>query len=159
MKKCKRSLKNMLSSIRKMLLSFEEKDISYCHYKSNEHLSESLKGDTDLDILFSSSQRSEIEEILARCGLKRFRATPQMQYNAIEDFIGFDQETAKIWHLHLHYRLTLGEKHLKGYTTNWTDYILENRIYNNEAEIYCSDPNDEYFLLLVRIALKLRWRD
>lgn len=149
----------MLASIKNLVESLEIENIMYCHWKSNEHLNESMNGDTDLDMLFSPSQRDRIEKILAECGLKRFRATPLMQYNAVEDFIGFDKETAKIWHLHLHYRLTLGEKHLKGYTLPWTEYILNNRIYNPHYEIYCSQPEDEYFLILLRIALKLRWRD
>ena len=149
----------MLQSIIKMLSYFETENIKYCHWKSNEHIQESLNGDTDLDMIFNPSQRREIEIILDRCGLKRFRATTLMQYNAIEDFIGFDKETAKIWHLHLHYRLTIGEKHLKGYTLPWTEYLLNRRSLDETGAIYCSNPIDEHLLLLIRMALKLRWRD
>lgn len=149
----------MLKSIKNMLDAFEEHQINYCHWKSNEHLREALDGDTDLDVLFDPAQRVELERVLDGCGLKRFRSTPLMQYNAIEDFIGFDKETAKIWHLHTHYRMTLGEKHLKGYTVNpWCKLILENRR-KDELGIYCSACEDELILLLVRMAMKLRLRD
>lgn len=149
----------MLNSIKLMLKSFEKNNIIYCHWKSNEHIEQALDGDTDLDILFLPEQRSIIEKILNFCGLKRFRATPLMQYNAIEDFIGFDYDTAKIWHLHTHYRMTLGEKHLKGYTINlWGNELLKNRILANFG-IYTSCPEDELIILVSRIALKLRWRD
>lgn len=149
----------MLLSIRDMLFSLKSENIVYCHWKSNQHLEEALNGDTDLDMIFKVSQRGEVEKVLNQCGLKRFRATPPRQYNGIDDFIGFDKQTAKIWHLHLHYRLTLGEKHLKGYTTPWGDYILSNRVYVKKWGVFCSRPEDEYFLLLLRMALKLRWRD
>ena len=149
----------MLKSIRYLHSVLNREKILYCHWKSNEHLQEALNGDTDLDMIFDLSQRRDIEIILNHCGLKRFRATPHMQYNAIEDYIGFDKESAKIWHLHLHYRLTLGEKHLKGYTVPWTSYILENRVYDNEFGVFRSRSEDEYFLILLRISLKLRWRD
>lgn len=149
----------MLDSIRLLHEDLNNEKIEYCHWKSNEHLTEALNGDTDLDMLFLPEQRNKIQRILAENGLKRFRATPSMQYNAIEDFIGFDKKTAKIWHLHLHYRLTLGEKHLKGYTVPWGRHILSDRINNNEYDVYTSKPEDELFLLYVRIALKLRWRD
>lgn len=142
-----------------MLQMFEHENIEYCHWKSNEHLEQALNGETDLDILFSPRQRSEVEMVLNRCKLKRFRSVPLMHYNAVEDFIGFDKETARIWHLHLHYRLTLGEKHLKGYTLPWTEYILENRVLDEKFCIYRSHHEDELFLLILRIALKLRWRD
>lgn len=149
----------MLNSIKKMLDAFEDNNIEYCHWKSNEHLIPALEGETDLDVLFLPEQRSEIDRVLNTCGLKRFRATPLMQYNAIEDYIGFDQETAKIWHLHTHYRMTFGEKHLKGYTaTSWGHQILKNRIWD-EKGIYTSCAEDELLLLIIRNSMKLRWRD
>lgn len=149
----------MLQSIERMLKAFEENGIKYCHWKSNEHLVEALTGDTDLDVLFLPEQRSLLDSVLNQCGLKRFRSMPLMQYNAIEDYIGFDEKTAKIWHLHTHYRMTLGEKHLKGYTvTPWGPYILQHRILD-ESGIYVSCPEMELVLLVVRNALKLRLRD
>lgn len=149
----------MLKSIRQMLDAFHKNQIIYCHWKSNEHLVPALEGDTDLDMLFLPEQRSELERILNMCGLKRFRSTPLMQYTAIEDFIGFDQEKAKIWHLHLHYRMTLGEKHLKSYTvTPWGRIVLKNRVLDANG-IYISCSEDELLLLFIRMALKLRWRD
>lgn len=149
----------MLLSIKKLLDAFENNKIIYCHWKSNEHLEAALKGDTDLDILFDYKQRNIINIVLNQCGLKRFRATELMQYNGIEDYIGFDYDTAKIWHLHIHYRMTLGEKHLKGYTVNtWNSIILKNRIYD-QAGIYRSLTEIELILLIVRLALKNRLRD
>lgn len=149
----------MLKSIKEMLVALDENHILYCHWKSNEHLTAALNGDTDLDMLFLPTQRSKLECILNSCGLKRFHATPLMQYNAIEDYIGFDFETSKIWHLHLHYKITLGEKHLKGYTvTPWGVLIINNRIYSEQG-IYISCYEDELLLFFIRNALKFRWRD
>lgn len=151
--------RHLLSSIQHFLDALDAHGYPYCHWKSNEHLHEALEGKTDLDILFDPDQRTELERIFAECGLKRFRATPLMQYNAIEDYIGFDQETARIWHVHTHYRMTLGEKHLKGYTvTPWGKLLLQNRV-RSDCSIWTSAPADELVLLFCRIALKLRWRD
>ena len=145
----------MLKSIAKMFEELHDNNILYCHWKSNEHLEPALNGETDLDMLFCPDDRSELDILLNKCGLKRFRATPLSQYNAIEDYIGFDKDEAKIWHLHLHYRLTLGESHLKGYTLGrWGDCLLDNRILHNTG-VYISCPEDELVLLLTRIALKL----
>lgn len=149
----------MLKSIQIMLAALNEHQISYCHWKSNEHLKDAIEGETDLDILFDPAQRTQLEIVLDQCGLKRFRSTPLMQYNAIEDFVGFDKEKAMIWHLHTHYRMTLGEKHLKGYTvTPWGKLILDNRRWD-KLGIYCSAIEDELILLLVRMSMKLSLRD
>lgn len=152
-------MNRLLSSIERLLKALDESNIRYCHWKSNEHLCQALEGETDLDMLFDPSQRSELERVFSECGLKRFRATPLMQYNAIEDYIGFDQKEAKIWHVHVHYRMTLGENHLKGYTvTPWGTILLKNKIKGEEG-VWTTDPADEFVLLLCRIALKYRWRD
>lgn len=144
----------MLESIKKMFDSLHSNNILYCHWKSNEHLEPALNGDTDLDMLFQPSDRNKLDCVLNECGLKRFRATPLSQYNAIEDYIGFDKQEAKIWHLHLHYQLTIGENHLKGYTLGaWGEYVLNNRILH-ESGVYTACPEDELVLLFTRIALK-----
>ena len=65
----------MLKSIKQMLDAFEDKNIKYCHWKSNEHLESALMGDTDLDMLFFSEQRSKLDEVLNACDLIGF--TPQ----------------------------------------------------------------------------------
>lgn len=151
--------KPVLRSIIRMLIQFDEKGIQYCHWKSNEHLAQALCGETDLDVLFLPEQRSLIEQVLNDSGLKRFRAVPLMQYEAIEDFIGYDCDTAQIWHLHTHYRMTLGEKHLKGYTiTPWGPYILQNKQLDSSG-IYVCCPEVEFVLFLSRLALKKRFRD
>ena len=58
----------MLQSIDRMLRAFDEKGVVYCHWKSNEHLAEALKGDTDLDVLFLPEQRSLLDKVLNECG-------------------------------------------------------------------------------------------
>lgn len=149
----------MLESINNMLKEFEKNGIIYCHWKSNEHLLPALEGDTDLDMLFMPEQRNVIDRVLNECGIKRFRSTFLSQYNAIEDYIGFDEAEAKIWHLHLHYRLTIGEKHLKSYTiTPWTKKILQFRI-QSSMNCYSSCPEHELLLLYIRMSLKLRFAD
>ena len=148
----------MLQSIKKLILTFDKYGINYVHWKSNEHLNLSLKGDTDLDILFDYNQRKKIEKVLIECNLKRFRGVPLIQYNGIEDYIGFDKEEAKIWHLHLHYRLTLGEKFLKGYNLPYEQILLKSKE-KSESGIFIANSYEEIILLYIRMALKIRWRD
>lgn len=149
----------MLKSIEKMFQELNNNKVIFCHWKSNEHFEPALDGDTDLDILFDPCQRNIVEEILNRCGIKRFTPAYLSHYNGIEDFVGYDSEKLKIWHLHLHYRLTIGENKLKSYTINtWASYVLSNRkLY--KKNIYISSPEDELILLLVRMALKVRMVD
>lgn len=148
-----------LSLIASLFEALHENDILYCHWKSNEHLGASMKGNTDLDVLFDETQKTKLQLILHRLGFKRFNSIKQKQYNGIVDFIAFDIEVGKVIHLHTHYRLTMGEPYLKGYQLNIEDQVLKSRVYNPEFGLYCIQPALELILLFVRESLKLRYRD
>jgi thymidylate kinase len=100
-----------------------------------------------------------LQRIFAEAGFRRFVAPPLRSYPAIEDYIGFDSDSGRLVHLHLHYELTLGEPHLKGYRLPWEAHVLETRHFDAASGIFVADPAVELVLLLVRRALKQRFRD
>jgi len=134
-------------------------EIPYCHWKSNEHLGAAAAGLTDLDVLVDRRHGLALERIFSESGFKRFAAPPLRAYPGIEDYIGLDRDTGRLAHLHLHYELTLGERHLKSYRLPWENEILQTRRLDPDSGIYTSDPTIELLLLLVRAALKTRARD
>ncbi|HEU5262479.1 MAG TPA: hypothetical protein VFU41_13765 [Gemmatimonadales bacterium] len=133
--------------------------IRYCHWKSNEHLHASMSGRTDVDLLVDRLATQALARVLAETTFKRFTTMPGRSYPAIESYLGFDADSGKLLHLHLHYRLTLGEKHLKGYRLPWEELLLSTRKWDDAHRIYVADPHIELVLLTVRAALKLRLRD
>lgn len=133
--------------------------ITYCHWKSNEHLRAALAGATDLDLLVERRSAPVLARILLDCGFKRFAPAPGLGYPGIEDHFALDPETGRLVHLHLHYRLTLGEPRLKGYRWPWEEYVLSTRSFDAGSGVYTADPHVELILLLVRSALKVRFRD
>lgn len=148
-----------LRVVRDLLDRLHEADLAYCHWKSNEHLGAAVKGLTDLDILVDVQRASDLQRILAESGFKRFAAPPLRAYPAVEDYLGFDYDTGRLAHLHLHHQLTLGQRHLKGYRLPWESRLLATRRLDSEYGIYVADPAIEMVLLMVRAALKLRARD
>ena len=150
---------SQLSQIKLLLDALHNNDILYCHWKSNQHLSDSMTGATDLDILFDEKQKVKIESILNNLGYKLFQAIKQKQYKDIVDFIGLDLGAGKVIHVHTHYRLTLGEPFLKGYQLDFESKILESRVINEDYGIFCINPAFELILLFLRESLKLRHRD
>ena len=148
-------LKNALNLFRQ----FDESQVRYCHFKSNEHLLDGLAGRTDLDVLIDHRHARAAHGALACCGFKRFATKFGVAYPAIEDYMGFDDATGRLIHVQLHYSLVLGEKHLKGYQLRFDNEILDTRVADDVTNHYISDPNYEMLLLLVRFALKVRFRD
>ena len=132
--------------------------IRYCHWKSTEHLRASLDAALDLDVLVHRADARRLTRLLTDVDFKRF-GDGGHGYPGVEDYLGFDPDTGRLSHLHLHYQLTLGEQFLKGYRLPWEDLVLDTRTMDAEHGVYVIDPNLEALLLVTRAALKLRARD
>lgn len=148
-----------LAVVRDLFRKLEASGIVYCHWKSNEHLEAATRGATDLDVLVGRSSTGALDGLLNEAGYKRIAAVPARAYVGVEDFLAFDAPTGRLAHLHLHYRLVLGEKNLKGYRLPWEKLVLSSRRLDSPSGIFVADPNVELILLLVRAALKVRNRD
>jgi len=133
--------------------------VRYCHFKSNAHLVAGLEGLTDLDVLCDRQQVELTAQILARHGFRRFPAHPSRGYLGVEDYFGIDEYTGRLLHLHLHYRLIVGERFFKNYRLPWESEFLETRVFDESAGVFVADPALEWLLLVCRAALKIRWRD
>lgn len=104
-----------LALIGALLCELHQADIHYCHWKSNEHLAASLEGKTDLDLLVAPADLGPLAGILLNLGFKRCVTVEGRGYPGIESYLGLDDATGTLVHLHLHYQLTIGERFLKGY--------------------------------------------
>jgi hypothetical protein len=82
-----------LAALRRLLDQLEQQGIGYCHWKSNEHLEAAMVGATDLDVLVDRSRSYGLQRILGATGFKRFEPTRPNSYPAMEDYLGFDDET------------------------------------------------------------------
>jgi hypothetical protein len=148
-----------LRIVRDLLARLHAADFAYCHWKSNEHVGAAVDGLTDLDVLVDRRRADDLQRILADAGFRRFMAPPLRAYPAVEDYLGLDHTTGRLVHLHLHYQLTLGQRHLKGYRLPWESQLLGTRHFDAQYGIYVANPALELLLLLVRAALKHRLRD
>ncbi len=142
----------MLSKSQSLIQSWE--NINYCHWKSNEHLMEGLLGDTDLDVLVDENDKEKAEAALKKCGYMQCRSQYGSRYPGVDDWIGFDEKTGKLIHIHLHYHIVTGHKGMKEYNLPWTQRTLETRIKDQETGVYIMEPNLEIVTLYTRIGLK-----
>ena len=120
-----------LRVVRALIDRLNEENINYCHWKSNEHVRDAFRGIDDIDMLIGQEDILRLNTILNQLGYKRFRLPDARTYIGIEDYLGYDQDTGKFVHLHLHYQLTLGEKFLKGYQFPYAKTVLERRIFES----------------------------
>ena len=143
----------------RVLAEFDRRGIEYCHWKSNEHLAAGLFGDTDLDLLVASQHRSELERVMRESGFKQFPTRISRTYPGIVDYLGLAEESGKLLHFQIHYRLVVGERHLKPYRLPIETEVLDGRVRDPASGVATADPDRELLILVLRAALKIRWRE
>lgn len=147
---------NIMNEIFKEL---EKNKINYCHFKSNQHLTESFEGKSDFDILVDPRDKKRCEEILLRFQCKQYEPVIIGAYPGVENWMAFDYNTGVLYHLHLHYQLISGKNLVKDYVFPWTDLALSTRVKDEKHDIFISNPNFEILLLLARTVVKSRTRE
>ena len=144
-----------LRIVRELTSALHAARISYCHWKGNARLQEAVLGLRDLDVLADRDGALALSGILATVGFKRFASSPWEAVPALEDYLALDADTGRLVHLHLHYRLTVGERFLNGYRLPWEAVVLSTRQFDATTAMYVADPHMELLLLIARQAIRL----
>lgn len=140
-----------------LFATLNERGVRYCHWKSNLRLDQSLRGQTDLDLLVDPAHRAMFNRVLAEHGACAVRAAPGRAYPAIENYLVFDEGSGTLFHLHVHYRLVLGEQFVKNYRLPLEEQFLRSaRLCQG---VFVPAPELELIVLSLRALLKYRDRD
>ena len=145
-----------MTSLKICTLLFERlfcEDILYCHWKSNLNLGKSCAGQTDFDLLVRIRDCEKFNTVLRDLEFKRIITPPSKQFPGIEDYLGFDSETGRLCHLHVHYKLILGQKYIKNHHLPIENIVLSDlRILDS---VYIPSAEMELLLLVIRSCMKL----
>ncbi len=140
-----------------LFAALNQADVRYCHWKSNIRLEASLNGRTDFDLLVDSEQRALFQHILTEFQVKPLKAAPGKDYPGIENYLGFDPHSGKLFHLHVHFQLVLGEQFVKNYRLPLETQFLDET--EMRFGIKTPTPTLELILFSLRALLKYRDRD
>jgi hypothetical protein len=128
-------------------------NIRYCHWKSNIRLRNALSGKTDLDILVHKEDKDQFEEALKKFDFKLILSPPEKQYPGLEDYLGFDNETGHLIHLHVHYNLILGQRYIKNHHLPIEETVLEKL--TTQDNVFIPIPEMELIMLIIRAHMKI----
>jgi hypothetical protein len=146
-----------IPSLADLLDEFARQQIRYCHWKSNEHLAAGLAGLTDLDLLVDVGDAPRLREVLRGKGLRKLTPPPTKDFPGMEHFLGFDHDSGRLYHLHIHEQLVLGEEHVKNHRLPLERRFLESARPLDGVPV--PSPELELAVLVVRALLKYRDRD
>ena len=146
----------MLEICKKLFDLWNNDCVKYCHWKSNEHLLEGLIGLTDLDVFVHYDDKNIAEKHLENCEYIKFVPQKGARYSLVDEWIGFDYQTGKFVHIHLHYQVITGTKYNKEYVFPIEDLLISTRVLNEEFNVYVASANLEIIVLYSRIVLKAK---
>jgi hypothetical protein len=150
---------NILPLLLEVLNDLHRQGIAYCYWKSSRRVHLVLAGEGDLDLLVARQDQHRVEALLLQRGLKLFPSVGGRDHPALVSFLGFDEPSGKLVHVHLHFRLVTGERLLKNYRIPWEDQLLACATRHPRLPILILDPASEALLSVVRACLELRRTD
>jgi thymidylate kinase len=138
-----------------LLGEFHRQGISYCYWKSSKRLAAVLAGEGDVDLLVARVHQHHAQDILLARGFKLFPSVAWRDHPAVLSYLGYDEPTGRLVHIHLHLALVVGERLLRNYRIPWESLILANATLHPTLPIRVLDPLSEVMLLVVRANLEL----
>lgn len=142
----------VLELVARLAAALEEEQVEYCHWKSNEALQRSLTGDNDLDLLVARADQGRFLAVLGRLGFKAAALPPAREVPSVRHYYGLDTRSGRLVHVHVHFRLVLGDDTTKNF------WLPVERAYlaSSSLEQVLPVPAAEYELavLVLRLVLK-----
>lgn len=114
----------MLDKSKLLVDSFNNNDLQWVVYKGKYHYMEGFCGVGDIDIYVDEEQLKLAHYILERTGFLLFETQSYLHRDGVEDWIGFDENTGKLIHVHLHAHIIFGNKYVEQYRFSLEDKCL-----------------------------------
>lgn len=149
--------KEALSLVRAVFTALNGDDVRYCHWKSTTALPVGLSGRTDLDLLVDRADAARFAAAVRTAGFKPFVSHGSRRFVGVEDWLGHDADSGRLVHLHVYYRLILGEDHVKNHVLPIEQAVLDDVEMRHGVKVPA--PATELTILVVRALLKYRRTD
>jgi thymidylate kinase len=142
---------------RQVFSALNSAGVRYCHWKSTTALALGLAGQTDLDLLVDRDEAAAFGAIVRAAGFKPFISHPSRRYVGVEDWLGHDAQSSRLVHLHVYYRLVLGEDYVKNHVLPIEKAVLDDVLLRDGVKVPA--PATELVILVIRGLLKYRRTD
>jgi thymidylate kinase len=126
--------------------------ISYCHWKNNAHLADSLSGHNDLDLLVSRAHAGKFSEILDELGFKQAFSERESRTPGVLHYYGYDQRSDNFVHVHAHYQLVFGHHATQNCHLPLERKYLASAVHYGGVKV----PSSEYELVLFALRMMIR---
>ncbi|MCZ6778484.1 MAG: hypothetical protein O7F16_05895 [Acidobacteria bacterium] len=131
--------------------------VRYCIWKSIDRFEAGARGETDHDILLDHRHWDRARALLERQGWIGLDAEAWRFFPDVFDYIRYDPVVDRFIHFHIHLRLVMGESLTKNLNPPLEKLYLATA--SSIGGLPVAAPELEFSLFMVRVALKINWRD
>lgn len=113
-----------LPVLRDVIEQLEQRNISYCHWKSNYHLEYALTGVEDVDVLVAAADFPPFVQILLEHDFKQADSVSNRMQPGVFHFLGIDGKTGTLINIHAYTRILTGDHLLKSWALPLESLLL-----------------------------------
>jgi len=140
----------MNAFILRLFGTFHDRNITYCHFKSNNNLVPALNGVDDLDLLVAKKDVDAFMQVLAEYGYRLASDRNAVPTPFVYHFFGIDPETGLIVHLHVYFRMITGGSILKNHWIRVESMLLAQSAPKGEGGVFIPSAEADLILFVIR---------
>jgi thymidylate kinase len=113
-----------------------------------------MAGRGDIDLLVASESRTAFRRIVDQLGFKPVLSRGERQVPGVESYFGLDPAVPRLLHLHVHYRLVLGDYWRTSYRLPLERGLIETAVRGDLFPV--PSPTYQFLVFVLRMALAQR---
>ena len=129
---------------------FNERNIKYCHFKSNNNLVPAVNGVDDLDLLLDPSSLDAFSEVVAGFGIRMAHDRGKEPTPYVYHYFGSDPDTGLLVHLHVYFKIVTGGSIFKNHWLRTEKMLLSQRILDKETNVFIPCAEADCILFVIR---------
>jgi thymidylate kinase len=137
--------------LERLAKALEERGVLYCQWKGHWSAHRWAAGLGDVDLLVDHESRTEFQTLAASLGFKSALPPGERQLPGVESYLGHDPVVPRLLHLHVHYRLVLGEFWRTTYRIPIERPMLETAAAGTFFRV--PDPTYQFIVFVLRMVL------
>ena len=132
--------------------SLEQHGVAYCQWKGHWSAHRWATGHGDVDLLVDHEALATFRRLAEELGFKLAHPAAGREIAGVETYFGHDPQINRLLHLHVHYRLLLGDYWKPVYRLPIERHLLRRTVQGSVFRI--PNPTDQYLVFVLRMMLR-----
>jgi thymidylate kinase len=142
--------------LRQLVKALDTQGVAYCQWKGHWSAHRWAIGEGDIDLLVDHAAIATFRSLVAELGFKLAVPPPGRQIPGVESYYGHDPAVPRPLHLHVHYRLVLGDYWKTTYRLPIERPMLQTAVVGEIFRV--PSPTYQFLVFVLRMVLRQRGR-